>query len=287
MEIQLYYPGVNIPRIIEFESIKTFFNCEYQPGYHFKGERHNFWEFVLILGGAAGICAGETMFTLKKGQCFWHRPGEFHSIWTEGDQPLHLGILSFTGKVALPLAGRIFSAPQAVCDRFVELRKTAEEIFTFTVPHNGTTLSPFCVQPGKEVQLLGFMGEICSLLSQSIATELPNEHKNTPAAEKYLRILSVISQNQYERLTVQQIAEKSEMTVSNAKRIFNKYAGCSISDYYNNAKLTEAKHLLSLGMTVAETANRLGFEDPNYFCSFFKRLSGMTPSGYRATCNVK
>ena len=281
MENQLNYPGISLPKLLDIQSIKTLFHCEYPPGYHFKGERHDFWEFVIVLDGKAGICAGETIFNLKKGQCFWHRPDEFHSIWTDGDQPLHLGILSFIGTVSLPVEGRVFSASQSILRQFIELRAAAEEIFEFTVPHNGTLLSPVRMHPGKELQLLSFMGKLTSLLAHALTTEATNESVNSKAEDNYLRILSVISQNHSTRLTVPEIAAKCNMSVSNAKRIFTKYAGCSISDYCNNARIEEAKHLLFEGCSVAETAEQLGFEDPNYFSSFFKRLTGIPPSKYR------
>ena len=282
MDTPLHYPGIDIPYMIEFTGIKTFFHCVYPPGYHFKGESHNFWEFVIILDGKAGICAGENMYYLKKGQCFWHRPDEFHSIWTEGNQPLHLGIFSFSGEVRFPVSGKIFSASQTICRQFIELRKMAEEIFIFTVPHNETLLSPHQLIPGKEAALASFVGRVTSLLAHTVTMEIPNEQKNSPSAENYLRILNVLSQAQAERLTIPEIASRCNMSVSNAKRVFNKYAGCSISDYCNNTKISAAKHLLSSGHSVAETAEMLGFNDPNYFCSFFKRLTGFPPSKYRS-----
>ena len=45
----------------------------------------------------------------------------------------------------------------------------------------------------------------------------------------------------------------------------------------------EAKFLLlTTGLSVKEIAAKLGFDDPNYFTSFFKRTENMSPAAYRA-----
>jgi AraC family transcriptional activator of pobA len=46
----------------------------------------------------------------------------------------------------------------------------------------------------------------------------------------------------------------------------------------------EARRLLAFSrLPVNEIANAMGFEDTAYFCRFFKRTQGVTPSGYRAS----
>ncbi|MGI4862854.1 MAG: helix-turn-helix domain-containing protein, partial [Janthinobacterium lividum] len=46
----------------------------------------------------------------------------------------------------------------------------------------------------------------------------------------------------------------------------------------------EARRLLfHTGLSVAEIAFALGFEDPSYFSRFFRRLTGQAPAAYRVT----
>lgn len=278
MNLQEFYPGLKLKKALEINTLMTLFHCKFPSGYRFRGERHSFWEFVIVLDGAAGICDGDDIYHLKKGQCFWHSPDRFHSVWSEGEKGLHLGVFSFDGRVELPVTGRIFSVSQAVCRQFTEMRKIAEDVFEFTTEHCGNLIAFLKILPEKDAQAISFVSRMTSLLALCVTTEQPNDHVNNPSAENYLRILNVISQNLHARLSVPEIAAKCNMSVSNAKRIFTGYAGCSISEYYANAKIAEAKRFLSSGTTVAETAERLGFEDPNYFSSFFKRLTGIPPS---------
>ena len=274
------YIGLDVERTVKVRRLMTFFDHTYQPGYHFKGEAHNFWEFVLILDGAAGVYAGDSIFHLTKGQCVWHRPNEFHSIWTEGDLPLRLGIFSFDGDVSAYVSGKIFRAGTSLCSLFSELRQEADDIFLFeggTEPYKDVAFS--AIKPERQLALQIFVGKIEALLVQSLCRELIPETRHTPSAENYLRLISVISQNIDKRMSIPEIAAQARMSVANAKRIFAKYAGCGISEYYNSLKIEEARRLLATGNTVSETAELLGFESQSYFSSFFKRLTGNSPSG--------
>ena len=94
--------------------------------------------------------------------------------------------------------------------------------------------------------------------------------------------METISKNIGTRLSIEEIALKCNMSVSNAKRVFSKYAGCGISVYYNGLVIYEAKKLLSDGKSVGETAGALGFASQNYFSSFFKRITGHSPTEWRS-----
>ncbi|MGI6242287.1 MAG: two-component regulator propeller domain-containing protein [Prevotella sp.] len=54
----------------------------------------------------------------------------------------------------------------------------------------------------------------------------------------------------------------------------------SIGEYIRHKRLTLASELLMKGFTVAETAYRCGFSDPNYFSKVFKKFFGKSPSEF-------
>ncbi|HLZ17854.1 MAG TPA: helix-turn-helix transcriptional regulator [Cyclobacteriaceae bacterium] len=58
--------------------------------------------------------------------------------------------------------------------------------------------------------------------------------------------------------------------------------GLSAKEAINNRVMQEAKYLLtSSALTIKEIAYRLGFDDPDYFCVFFRKKVQKTPSEYR------
>ena len=69
--------------------------------------------------------------------------------------------------------------------------------------------------------------------------------------------------------------------VSNAKRIFARYAKVGLADYYHRAVAQYACERLCEGATVAEVAATLGFSDANYFSVFYKRIMGESPRNHK------
>lgn len=275
------YEGLKVDREICIDRLMTFFCKEYEVGYHFKGESHDFWEFVLILGGSAGVYAGEEIFHLTSGQCVLHKPNEFHSIWAEGDEKLELGIFSFSGSVPIVLSDKVYYAGTSICSEFLSLYREAKEIFTYVDNAQSQSIVLSSLKVGMELRAQSFISGMESLLARAMCRVLPNERRYSQSAENYLRLISVISQNLTRRMSIPEIAAECNMSVANAKRVFTKYAGCGISVYCNSVKIDEAKKLLASGHTVGETAELLGFEDQSYFSAFFKRLTGMPPSRFR------
>ena len=65
--------------------------------------------------------------------------------------------------------------------------------------------------------------------------------------------------------------------------LFRKYKGMSPSDYIIYMRINKAKEILRLQpeLSIRETGEMVGFQDPFYFSKVFKKETGMTPSGYR------
>ena len=64
---------------------------------------------------------------------------------------------------------------------------------------------------------------------------------------------------------------------------FKKETGMSVSTCVRNAKINRAKLMLeTTDMSVAEIAQELAFNTPNYFIQSFRSITGMTPAQYRA-----
>ena len=64
---------------------------------------------------------------------------------------------------------------------------------------------------------------------------------------------------------------------------FKSLTGMSPNDFINSHKLKQAAVLLrqDLPISIAEIADNLGFNPPNYFCRKFKEQFGVAPSQYR------
>jgi two-component system response regulator YesN len=102
-------------------------------------------------------------------------------------------------------------------------------------------------------------------------------------AGKLREVLRYIHQHFHEKdFTIQAMAEDVNLTETYLCAFFKKQVGKTIKSYINELKLERSKELLgNLQMKLFEIALRLGFADANYFTTFFKKHTGMTPTEYR------
>ena len=89
-------------------------------------------------------------------------------------------------------------------------------------------------------------------------------------------------------LTLQEIAEAVNLSVSHFAAIFKKSTGFSIIEYFNHLKTQKAcQYLQFTDLRVNEIADRLGIEDPYYFSRMFTKIIGMSPNKYRSRKKYK
>lgn len=65
---------------IVIDSIITIHYFEYMRDFVFRGESHDFWEFLYVDRGTVLVTAGESDFQLTTGNIIFHKPKEFHAI---------------------------------------------------------------------------------------------------------------------------------------------------------------------------------------------------------------
>ncbi len=272
------YSPLAVKRSVTIRELVSFFCKTHSSGFVFKGESHNFWEFVIILEGKAVICSDDTILELEKGQAVWHKPNEFHSVRHAGAGELRLGIFSFYGTVNVPAAKRYFTVSDEVLALFERLRTEADDVFEFSDSLSQKAVRVKSLRPHKELEMQMIVSQLEYLLSKVLSgSSVPNSKKISASEENYLRIVEAIRENISERKSVSELAEMCNMSTSNAKRVFAKYAGCGISSYYDEVVVSEAEKMLLMGKSVGEISKSLGFVNQNYFSSFFKRITGSAP----------
>lgn len=84
-------------------------------------------------------------------------------------------------------------------------------------------------------------------------------------------------------LSAAQVAEALGISVSHMSRVIHKSMGCAFPDILQKIRLERAITLLMArpNISIAELAQQSGFSSPSYFSTIFKKMYGLTPSGYR------
>ncbi len=94
-----------------------------------------------------------------------------------------------------------------------------------------------------------------------------------------LKGVILLKQTYLENLPISSFAKESNISISSFRDLFSKQYGTSPLQYRNNLRINKAKEMLKEGdCTVAEAAFASGFENIGYFCRYYKRITGETPS---------
>lgn len=96
------------------------------------------------------------------------------------------------------------------------------------------------------------------------------------------RFIKQVEQHYREHLTVETFAHRLGMSAVHLNNLCRQMAGQSALQIIHQRLLLEARrNLIYTNMTVAQVSDSLGFADPAYFSRFFRRLSGVSPNGFR------
>lgn len=132
-------------------------------------------------------------------------------------------------------------------------------------------------QLGVKGLLLSFLFEIIN--HHTAASEMSSRSRSI---EKVKLILSYISENYSQPISVQQAAEVCFYSSSHFMKFFKAAMGESFTSYLCGYRLKIAAQLLvSSSDNILEIAEKTGFENLSYFNRQFKARFGVTPNQYR------
>jgi AraC-like DNA-binding protein len=90
-----------------------------------------------------------------------------------------------------------------------------------------------------------------------------------------------------EPLQVSQLSRIADISKSHFFALFKRVMGDSPIKIFIRARMQRAcTLLLETGMSVKEVAALLGYQDEFYFSRVFKSVHGLSPSYYRARCEI-
>jgi two-component system response regulator YesN len=107
-------------------------------------------------------------------------------------------------------------------------------------------------------------------------------NRRDPEEELYQRCVRWMNEHCDEDLGRDVVTEAIGVSPQRLTRLIRRFAGRGFNDLLNRARIDRAKELLDHGRSALDVSAAVGFADPSYFTKVFRRLTGMTPSGYRA-----
>lgn len=92
--------------------------------------------------------------------------------------------------------------------------------------------------------------------------------------------LEYIDNNIENNIRLEQLADISQLSLSQFKQKFSRFIGIPPRQYINRAKITYSEKLLLSNMPITEVAMKLGFNTSSYFSTVFKKYQDCSPKKF-------
>jgi len=124
---------------------------------------------------------------------------------------------------------------------------------------------------------------LCTLIAMILnQIDKPKSQKNITEYSIGNRIKKYIDDHYFEDLTLENISEKLNISLSYLCNVFKKTTGYTPNQYMTNRRIGEAQALLiNTDYSITDIAFMVGYHDSNYFSTIFTRTVGMSPLKYR------
>lgn len=121
-------------------------------------------------------------------------------------------------------------------------------------------------------------------LSMKSMSDEPYPHIPSQFIDGVLRVKDYISQNYSESLTLSAACKMASLCKTYFCRYFKRVTGHSLRHYHHVVRIRIAEELLrDKRLSITDVAIRLGYDDPNYFSTIYKKISGVPPREWQAT----
>ena len=282
------------------DSIITIHYFEYMRDFVFRGESHDFWEFMYVDKGSVIVQGGEHQFTLHAGDIIFNEPNEFHAIRSVGNSSPNLVAVSFVSHSPAmgEFRGKKMTLNMEERTLVSHILDTARKVLS----------TPMNIPSVEQVKLradapIGSQQMILLYLELFLITVLQNDAKTdvfprrritgtfvspvelSGTREKRLQeITEFMEFHICEQLSLDQLCEHFSLSRSSIQKLFQKEKGCGPMEYFNGLKIQRAKDMIRDGRkNLTEIAGFLSYSSLPYFSKQFKKATGMAPMEYASS----
>ncbi|MCQ2523433.1 MAG: AraC family transcriptional regulator [Lachnospiraceae bacterium] len=127
--------------------------------------------------------------------------------------------------------------------------------------------------------------EVCAIhdvMCIDLCKKMRDLRKNQVLSKHIVKCVDYIYAHLHYRITIEELADYLELSVSYLSKLFKKEMGMALSDYINMLKIDKAKEmLLYTDEKIIDIANSLSFSSQSHFIKVFSTFTGVTPFVFR------
>lgn len=265
-----------LPRI-QIQDILGYYYRIRTPGYHFKGEKHQFFELTYVDTGILHTEVDGVQYTLGEKEMIIYGPGQFHKQYTDATQSVSYVTILFDMENLTPGIAK----------------KWYEVLLNKVYPYNKKTYTLIKTIVQESSTGIPYMDSLMlCLLTETIIRLLQSEYVVSSASpstvarqnyrdELFERIIAYVESKIYEPLTIAEICQQFSMSRSSLQLLFKNAVNQSPKKYISDMKLEKSRQMLRENKyTVSEISLKLGYSSIHYFSNAFNQKYHISPSEY-------
>ena len=284
------FKEISLRKTIEISGIYSVHYFEFAKDYVFTGESHDFWEMVYVDKGEIIELSGEEEITLGAGEILFHEPCEWHNTRANGSVAPNVLVISFKckSKAMDAFKGRRMHIDSMQRELLRGILSESRIAFSSRLdnPYDNDLVRCKNGRVGAEQMIGVYLTQLLiSLLRQIEAPQrVDRKSGSLPLLDA---MLEYMENNLSKKVTLSILAQEFHVSQSYVKRLFSQYKQTGAIHLFNSMKIDKAKQLLrESDRNVSQIAEFLGYDNSFYFCSQFKKFTGMSPLEYRRSVNA-
>ena len=258
--------------------------------YRDTAEHHDFWELVYVDKGELVAMADGERHLLKAGELVFHRPNEIHALEIYDFKPANIIVISFCcdSPVMKTFERKILLLnPQekAYLSQIVQEVESAYVSVENEAPF--LDLWPKEDAPFASEQIIRSALEMLLILIYRRDDSIRYDSRIISPSQLHHHARAVYEVQDYlhehfgDRITLEMLAARQNISVTQLKRIFKEQTGTTIISYLTDFRIGEAKRMIQEGnLNFTQIALAVGYDNIYYFSTLFKKQTGMTLSEY-------
>lgn len=256
--------------ILKIDYLKHMFRNPFFAGQINPIHSEEYWEMLFVETNSVSAKTPNGTFHVSDSCAIFHKPGEPHFHYNDSDKDAIIIDVCFSSssKYLLSLDNAIVSFSPKNIERLKKILNSCPLAENSPYPHVSAVKRQITK---NHLELL-----IIDLIEQKSSVNY-NNTQNKLCED----IIHILHNNIHNTLTISDIAKLCHRSESYIKKSFFAHFGVSIMSYFYDLKIAEAKYYLTTNMTVSQISNTLSFSSQNYFSTFFKKKTGMSPLQYK------
>lgn len=144
------------------------------------------------------------------------------------------------------------------------------------------TLSDIYIKSADQAKTREEVLDLMADMQVDYATRMRELRKEDTVSIHIRKSIEYIYENLSRQITVNELAERAGLSPGYFSRLFIKETGKNVNQFINSTKIKTAKNMLKYSdFSLLDISLSLGFSSQSAFTAKFRKITGVTPKGYR------